>query len=383
MPRRAPNLDPWARGLVVALVLVAGLAADGLHLEALAGVAFVGLILPWAARAPTLAASALALGLVLSAARSSVPVTLVLGVVGGAGLVGYSSSGRGLFLRLGMLLGAGVLAIALDAHASLVDTGHNLLVIAAAGMGGRTLRVSAERRLALARAESELRHAALRDEVMRELHDVAGYAIVAVLTQLRVVRRGLERDDLEAAARGARVAEGAASEAMDDLRGLALLVSGARPAPKLESMEALRRAMAEAVARFPEAELRGGTHGLSARPAPSGGAARRDAVDGDLDPAAGGALLRVVQQSLANAAHHAPDRPVCVEVSEDGETVGVRVTNRLGSGSERGLGLGLRLLRDRVERLDGTLTAEPRGPDFVLECRLPRKGQGDADRHRG
>jgi signal transduction histidine kinase len=377
--RDTKHVDLVARGLVVAFVLVAGLVADGWSPETLGWAACVGLVLPWTSRAPFLVACALAVALVLAAARSHVPATLVLGVIGGASLVGHVSSGRAFVSGLAVLLVAGAIAIALDPRASFVGTAHNLVVIAAAGLGPYAMRRSAERRLALARAESDLRQAALRDEVMRELHDVAGYAVVAVLTQLRVVRRGLEREELESATRGARLAEDAAREAMDDLRGLALLVAGARLAPRLDSIATLRRAIAEAVERFPHAELRTGSTEL----VPRGTTA---STNGAIDPEIGALLLRVVQQSLANAAHHAPEHSVVVELSIESRfetaVVSVRVTNRLGSRSERGLGLGLRLLRERVERLDGTLTAEASGPDFVLECRLPMEERRDADRDR-
>jgi signal transduction histidine kinase len=80
----------------------------------------------------------------------------------------------------------------------------------------------------------------------------------------------------------------------------------------------------------------------------------------------------VVQEGLTNARRHAPGAAVRVTVATAPGEVHVTVADDGAPRPDRGLpGTGLVGLRERVELLDGTLTAG-RSPDgFTLEARIP------------
>ncbi|WP_283134431.1 sensor histidine kinase [Rhizohabitans arisaemae] len=85
------------------------------------------------------------------------------------------------------------------------------------------------------------------------------------------------------------------------------------------------------------------------------------------------AVHRVVQESLTNAARHAPGAEVEVEVEQSGDTVTVTVGNPLGAGDPISPdGNGLNGLRERVRLLGGTFEAGADRGDFTVTARLPR-----------
>ena len=90
-------------------------------------------------------------------------------------------------------------------------------------------------------------------------------------------------------------------------------------------------------------------------------------------------LLRIAQESLTNAARHAPGGEVSVELTfADASTV-LRVRNRPATRTvtrDTGSGMGLIGMRERVALLGGTITAGPvaEGPDqggWQVEARIP------------
>jgi signal transduction histidine kinase len=88
------------------------------------------------------------------------------------------------------------------------------------------------------------------------------------------------------------------------------------------------------------------------------------------------ALTRVAQESLTNAARHAPGQPVDI-VLDAGETVRLTVTNPLPAAAPAsgGAGFGLVGMRERLALLDGTLAAgEVAGdePVWAVDVRVPR-----------
>ncbi|MFF2639569.1 sensor histidine kinase [Streptomyces niveus] len=94
-----------------------------------------------------------------------------------------------------------------------------------------------------------------------------------------------------------------------------------------------------------------------------------------LSPLVERAVYRVVQESLTNAAKHAPGAAVRVRITHEAGRTRVTVTNTapeqgrstpLGSG-----GHGLAGLRERVEPVGGTLRAAPSGHGFEVVATLP------------
>ncbi|TDC82648.1 two-component sensor histidine kinase [Micromonospora sp. KC606] len=100
---------------------------------------------------------------------------------------------------------------------------------------------------------------------------------------------------------------------------------------------------------------------------------RREGEGRVLPPLVDRAAHRVVQESLTNAARHAPGADVLVHVADTSEAVVVTVSNsapREQPGPSDG-GSGLAGLRERVRLLGGSLSAGPRGDGFAVTVRLP------------
>lgn len=92
-----------------------------------------------------------------------------------------------------------------------------------------------------------------------------------------------------------------------------------------------------------------------------------------LHPITGRALHRVVQESLTNAAKHAPGTPVTVTVTRGPDTVETTVSNPLPERQPPGpgTGSGLASLESRVHHAGGTLHAHPVDNAYEVTARLP------------
>ncbi|NUT41526.1 MAG: sensor histidine kinase, partial [Thermoactinospora sp.] len=100
----------------------------------------------------------------------------------------------------------------------------------------------------------------------------------------------------------------------------------------------------------------------------------RSADDDGWPPEVTSTVYRVVQESLTNVARHAPRaRSVTVEVARRGAAVVVEVADDAPPSSPpRRTGYGLVGMRERVESLDGTLHAGPRGTGgWTVRASLP------------
>lgn len=87
----------------------------------------------------------------------------------------------------------------------------------------------------------------------------------------------------------------------------------------------------------------------------------------------GRAAYRVVQEALTNAAQHAPDAAIRVDV-EAGDDLVISVVNEPArkAGAGQGSGYGLLGMRERVALADGSLQAEATDDDgFRVRARLP------------
>jgi len=228
---------------------------------------------------------------------------------------------------------------------------------------GSRLRV--RRALAAQTERAELEHARRavleeRTRIARELHDVVAHhmSLIAVRAETAPYRL----NDLPESARTEFGSLSAvAREALTDMRRLLGVLRDDRPAalapqPQLPDLPALvdsaRRAGALVELSVP----------LALDQVPSG---------------VGICAYRIVQESLSNAAQHAPGAAVTVSVDLDSGAVRLRVANGPGKTSQpspngRGPGHGLTGMRERVALLGGSLTAGP-APDggFVVAAMLP------------
>lgn len=94
---------------------------------------------------------------------------------------------------------------------------------------------------------------------------------------------------------------------------------------------------------------------------------------GDLPAAVDLAAYRIVQESLTNAAKHAPGSAVRVVLRRDGDELSVEVANDLVDGAPDGGGTGTGLLglAERAAAVGGSVDAGPQGRSWSVRAVLP------------
>jgi signal transduction histidine kinase len=208
-----------------------------------------------------------------------------------------------------------------------------------------------------------------RRGIARDVHDLVGHGLAAVMLQVTSARHVLRRDPA-AAEEALRSAEDLGRRSMNDLRRtLALLRSNdeAGVAPPLPSATEIAALVDHARAGGLDVELR---------------------VRGDLSwisPTVSVAAYRITQEALANAALHAPhaqtvvglelaDGNVRLEVESNGQDVA-------GSDSERQRPrYGLIGMRERATALGGEFAAGPTSDGWRVRCRLPLEASDERSR---
>jgi signal transduction histidine kinase len=226
---------------------------------------------------------------------------------------------------------------------------------------GRILR--RERRLVAALTEAQDRlavaaSAAERQRIARDVHDVVGHSLTVMLLNVSGARRVLTRDPA-AAAEALDRAEQAGRGSLQSVRAIVGLLrtpdeAGAEPRPGAADIVGLVDTAAAA------------------------GLPVRAQVAGDLeaiDPYAGLAAYRLVQEALANVEHHAPGADVVVRVVNDNDRLTVSVRNGRARHTPpppagRG-GTGLDGMHQRVAAVGGAVAAGPMGDGWVVEGSIP------------
>lgn len=205
-------------------------------------------------------------------------------------------------------------------------------------------------------ARADAARAEERDRIGREIHDAVGHHITLIAVTAAALAASTREDDTRRAADELRVL---AKRSLAEVRGALGLAGGplptpADPADTLAEVDAL-------VAQWRDA-------GLSVELVDDHRAA-------GLCPQLGRAAYHVVQESLTNAARHAPGAAVRVEVGCAADELTVRIDNTAPDEPRdvvgRG-GAGLAGLAERVGAAGGRLTAGPR-PDggFAVSARFP------------
>jgi signal transduction histidine kinase len=203
------------------------------------------------------------------------------------------------------------------------------------------------------RAEQE------RLRIARELHDVVAHTLTTINVQAGVAAHLADREPDRAGSALAAI-ESASHEALDELRailGVLREANGAEvplePAPGLAGVPSL-------VDQFREA---GGDVELQI----SGEQPDR------LPEAVQLAAFRIVQESLTNAARHAPGAAARVRLAYEAERLSVSIENDsapMGNGNGEA-GVGIVGMRERVGALGGSLAAGPSAAGFRVEAELP------------
>jgi NarL family two-component system sensor histidine kinase YdfH len=183
-----------------------------------------------------------------------------------------------------------------------------------------------------------------RERMGRELHDTLAQGLAGLIMQLEAIDSHLETG-------GTERARAVLQQAMQ--RSRTTLHEARRAIQALHASALERGDLAEALRR--EAESFAATAGVPCR---------CDVAAGSLvvAPERAQEILRIVQESLANAARHARARSVEVRLREDrGELRLVVSDDGIGFDADRvSRGFGLAGMRERAARLGGTLRVDSR-----------------------
>lgn len=209
-----------------------------------------------------------------------------------------------------------------------------------------------------------------RARIARELHDVVAHHMSMIVVQASSAPVRLGVQDARVAAEFAGI-EQSARQALGEVRGvLGVLREGQAPAQRAPQPTAADLAALVDSTRSSGVPV---TAELDLTP---------DAV-----PAGTGLVLyRIVQESLANAARHAPGRPVSVRVLEQDDALHLRVHNPRGAAPDRsrpdpapipGGGSGIPGMVARAEAVGGHLSAADDAAGFTVTAELPLAGRPD------
>jgi signal transduction histidine kinase len=267
------------------------------------------------------------------------------------------------------LIGMVPLAVAITANSPGVNTFLAALVVGPWLCG---LLIGSQRRLAkeLRRRSVELQdeqhllavHAVRyeRAQIARELHDVVAHSVSLIVVQANAGAY-LASKDPHAAAESFDSIGAIAAQARIEVAQLGLVLDD-----RAGSTSGAGMGVVEDLVRRAE------TSGLAAT----------CQFTGDLGAISSGlteTLLRLVQESIANAVKHSPGAPVCLALHGGDATIELEVINAASiwppSGLEQlGGGHGLISMRDRVNSSGGTFTAGPT-PDggWRISAVMPRQ----------
>jgi signal transduction histidine kinase len=204
-----------------------------------------------------------------------------------------------------------------------------------------------------------------RRRIAREVHDVIAHSLSVTLLHLTGARHALQYDEVdEDTVRALQRAEHLGRQAMADIRrtvGLLDADSGAlAPEPGITDI-------ANLVEDFSRA-------GLNVAFDVSG------CLD-DVSAAAGLAIYRIAQESLANIAKHAPGAAATMILTASCSSARLNVVNELPDGIGEQVvtyGRGLRGMKQRIELLGGTIDIGPGRGGWSVDARVP-SGAHEAD----
>jgi signal transduction histidine kinase len=198
-----------------------------------------------------------------------------------------------------------------------------------------------------------------RLRIARELHDVVAHTLTTINVQAGVAAHLADREPARAGSALAAI-EAASRDALNELRAILGVLRQPsdvdvplEPAPGLDGLSSL-------VDRFRQ-----------------GGSQIELEVDGEqpgrIPDAVQLAAYRIVQESLTNAARHAPGAAARVRLAYEADRLRVGIENasapmRNGNGAA---GVGIVGMRERAAALGGTLAAGPSGSGFRVEAELP------------
>lgn len=286
------------------------------------------------------------------------PVLLVLMV---GDVVSVASVSLGL---LSTASAAGLLFVASVMHR--LDAAALYLSFVAMGwLVGYLMRAQQQLLLEQREAQAALAAHAVADErrrIAREVHDVIAHSLSVTLLHVTGARRALQQDrDVDDAVDALEHAEHLGRQAMTDIRTTVGLLDAApmafAPEPGIEDIALLIDGFIKAGLEL-TSKLEGPADQVSA--------------------AAGLAIYRITQESLANIAKHAPESKSSVALSITPIVASLEVLNdmpRASTTTSASEGRGLRGMRQRVESLGGTINTGPTGNVWRVQAEIPLDGR--------
>jgi signal transduction histidine kinase len=271
-------------------------------------------------------------------------------------------------VALGLLAVASPVAVGLIESRGHIAVGIWILGIAFPLLIGRAVFRQGQLAAALEATRRELAEQAMLDErrrIARDVHDFVGHGLAAVMLQVTSARHVLRRDPA-AAEEALRSAEDVGRRSMQELRRTVAVLRSDDEAGVLSPVPSA----IEIPALVDHARAGGLTVELR--------------ICGDLSvipPSVGLAVYRIVQESLANAARHAPLARTALSleladghVSLVAKTAGPMLAAPANEPQRRRYGLiGM---RERATALGGEFAAEPTSEGWRVSCQLPLETAG-------
>jgi signal transduction histidine kinase len=202
----------------------------------------------------------------------------------------------------------------------------------------------------LRQAQHELSEKAVTDErrrIAREVHDLVAHSLAVTMLHLTGARLALADGETAEAEAALAAAEDLGRSSMAGIRRAVGLLSDSGDATNWGPEPDER----DVVALIEDYRRAGVDVRLVVRGTPSA-----------LEPPAGLAVYRLLQESLANAVRHAPGQAVSIELRWEPDALSIRVVNPIvGAPSPVPIGHGLLGMRERSDQLDASFTAGPAG----------------------
>jgi signal transduction histidine kinase len=357
------------RSLVLALALAIGVVAaltdPSWTVDLLVGAVAVGAFGLWAfaPRVPLWVVSAAVIVPVVFAQRSGALEPLFFEVSLLAFVVGRAAKPIAYAVALGLLAVATPVAVSAVQDPSEIAVGIWIVGIAFPWVLGRAAARQSQLVAELEATRRELAHQAVlaeRRDIGRDMHDLVGHGLAAVMLQVTSARHVLRRDPASAE-ESLLQAEAIGRRSMGDLRRTLTVLRTEGEAEVPAPLASVR----EIPALVEQARASGLAVDLSVR--------------GDLSPIAqsvGAALYRVAQETLANAARHAPRARTALRLEVAGGQVCLvaETTGPLEAATpdppERPR-YGLIGMRERATALGGDFAAGPTADGWTVTCRFP------------
>ncbi|WP_113702744.1 sensor histidine kinase [Nonomuraea lactucae] len=212
-------------------------------------------------------------------------------------------------------------------------------------------------------AEEETRRQASEERLTmaRELHDVLAHNISLIHVQASTALHLID-DNHDQARTALATIKSASKEVLGEMRSVLDVLREGAPRHPTAGLD-----------RLDELTERSGLDVTLERAGPDG--TPGSAASRPLPPQVERAAYRIVQESLTNAARHAPGSRVRVRLEYGPRELAVQVTDTGATTpavlSGQGSGNGIAGMRERASALGGTLSAGPSGTGFQVSARLP------------